>query len=287
MAGLVEQLQAEALDPTISVSVLLRKAKLAAVKLKLPDAIGWADAELNGYTDNLPAYRVFRGAPKAHNPYVGWVPIMLATEAQEQLSQVSIFDSISTVEAWAASDTDTLTKPLPPQIIHMLNRMNDAEFAVMATHFPRTCMVTIIERVRNLVFDWALELETAGIMGEGLSFSPVEQQRAAAAHISIGTFSGNLHAGDVSGANARSYQGSADNSTNTAGDVFQQVDGAIRSGVADPQLQAELLALVREMRESQKTPAFTAAYQRFVTAAASHMTIVAPFLPALTGLLPG
>ncbi|MBA4043590.1 MAG: hypothetical protein C0471_04105 [Erythrobacter sp.] len=63
MVGLVEELQRDALDTNVRVDQLLRKVKLAAVKLGLSDALLWVDEELNGYQDReeLPDYRKTRG----------------------------------------------------------------------------------------------------------------------------------------------------------------------------------------------------------------------------------
>jgi hypothetical protein len=58
--SLVEQLQADALDCTVPVTGLLRKAKAAAVKLRRTDLTQWIENELSGYKarDDLPPYRV-------------------------------------------------------------------------------------------------------------------------------------------------------------------------------------------------------------------------------------
>lgn len=47
-----------------------------------------------------------------------------------------------------------------------------------------------------------------------------------------------------------------------------------------------LLGVVKEMQDSHGTDGFVGAYQRFMSVAANHMTVIAPFLPALAGLLP-
>ena len=39
-------------------------------------------------------------------------------------------------------------------------------------------MVLILDAVRNAVLKWSLTLEAEGIIGEGMSFSPVEREKA-------------------------------------------------------------------------------------------------------------
>ena len=75
MASLVEQMQREAIDQSIPVSQLLRRAKLAAFKLQLKPSLAWVDHELDGYRGvmlaDLPNYRLIRGAPVVQNPVRG------------------------------------------------------------------------------------------------------------------------------------------------------------------------------------------------------------------------
>ncbi|MEJ2120628.1 MAG: hypothetical protein P8Z76_07920, partial [Alphaproteobacteria bacterium] len=58
---IVRKLQADATNQEVSVSGLLRTAKLIATKLELEDALVWIDRELDGYAgmpvDDLPQYR--------------------------------------------------------------------------------------------------------------------------------------------------------------------------------------------------------------------------------------
>ena len=54
MAGLVSELQKDALDSNVKLSDLLRKALVVATKLKMPDFKTWIQKELNGYGDKIP-----------------------------------------------------------------------------------------------------------------------------------------------------------------------------------------------------------------------------------------
>jgi len=45
------------------------------------------------------------------------------------------------------------------------------------------------------------------------------------------------------------------------------------------------LERIDKLEQAQGTPGFLASYQAFMTAAANHMTVLAPFLPALAHLL--
>ena len=78
MQSLVEQMQAEALDRSVMVSDLLRKAKVVASKLDLLRILTWTDAELNGYKpgQDVPDYRILRGEVCEFNPARGWVSVV-------------------------------------------------------------------------------------------------------------------------------------------------------------------------------------------------------------------
>ena len=59
-------------------------------------------------------------------------------------------------------------------------------------------MWNIVDRVRTLVVEWTLELETAGVLGEGMSFTLTEKEKAAS--VTNNYFAQNMGvAGDVSG----------------------------------------------------------------------------------------
>ena len=41
-----------------------------------------------------------------------------------------------------------------------------------------TTIKTIVDKVRNLILDWSLELEKAGILGDQIIFTPHEKEEA-------------------------------------------------------------------------------------------------------------
>jgi AbiTii len=69
MPTIIEQIQLDALSKSVSVSDLLRRVKLAAVKLGLGQIEDWVERELNGYKTEVPDYRVVHGVPMAKHPY--------------------------------------------------------------------------------------------------------------------------------------------------------------------------------------------------------------------------
>ena len=290
MSGLVEQLQSDALNPSIPVSNLLRKVKVAAVKLGLPDAVTWVDAELNGYDENPPAYRSVSGHTVGWNPYHGWQPIYFEhAETADVISRIVLREPISSYEAILAqsSEQGTLILELNAETVSLLNKTFEFCVPRVANRFSRGAIVAAVEHVRNMVLEWSLELQKAGIKGDGLSFTSEERTMATSSHISIGTFHGSFNAGDASGQNARINQGAVDNSENEASEtsVFDQIEAAIKSQLSEGSDQLAMSSAVSEMRDAKGTGNFLAAYQGFVQSSANHMSIVAPFFPALMSYL--
>lgn len=62
-------------------------------------------------------------------------------------------------------------------------RTMDMEFQPVL-HVSRAQFRGIIDAVRNIVLDWSLKLETAGILGVGMTFSREEKVRAAHTNVS-------------------------------------------------------------------------------------------------------
>jgi AbiTii-like protein len=96
--------------------------------------------------------------------------------------------------------------PFPEEITAKLNKHHgttgwNCDLVVAPNELAR-----IIDKVRNLVLDWALNLQKAGIMGSEVSFNEAEKEKAHAASTtinigSIGTMAGNIGQGNISGNN--------------------------------------------------------------------------------------
>ena len=93
----------------------------------------------------------------------------------------------------------------------------------------------------------------------------------------------NLH-GDNSRVNINSTDASTNVVNASSDEIFIQLEEAART-VQGRNAQALLIEEICRMRTAQNATDFTAKYKNFIAAAANHMTVFAPFLPALTQLL--
>ena len=208
---IVRQLQAEAIDPNVPVTKLLRLAKVIATKLDQKDAVVWINAELDGYmratTKDLPAYRMLTGQPKGHNPYHGWQSIQFTDgETARQFSQAPLGQSIGSLEKDLGKDRrGTIAFPYPPEIATMLREAIHSPFEV-TLFLSEGTLWAVVEAVRDLVLNWSLELEKAGILGEEMTFTAKEKEEAGA--VTQQFFIQNVGVlGDVSGnANVKNTQ---------------------------------------------------------------------------------
>lgn len=92
---------------------------------------------------------------------------------------------------------------------------------------------------------------------------------------------------NVSGTNARVLINSRDESryvVRSPTDIFDRIREAIATSIQESAREA-LMTAVQDMQEAHGTDRFVSKYQEFIAAAANHVTVFAPFLPALAQLL--
>lgn len=293
MAGLVEEIQAKVLDDSVSTTELLRLVKLAATKLKLDDTAGWVDNELKGYpgTVAVPDYRKTKGQLKSHHPHWGVRAVGGDPATLDTLSTQEIREPISQVETLAGDGTHEVAGRLPEWMIAKINEWNGGPRQDYHVHIGCAVFQNVSHQVRNLILDWAITLESKGILGEGISFSVEEKQKAAAAgpSVSIGTLNGSFHQGDVTGNQNRTMVDSTDNSSNTttSENVFDLLVNAVDSNVGNQSDRETLLAIIEQMKQAKGTTDYKPLFQKLVGYTADYVTVLTPFLPALATFVPG
>lgn len=182
MAGLVIELQRAAVDPKCSTVDLLRKARLVSSKLRQPQIDIWLADEVNGYEagKTIPPYRRIEGIPQWRNPMLGWRTVMFDDDADR-----------------IAASTCSVNQPISELANMTVRKGNDSTYSfrastglarIVAGHFgeplevrveiPHAAIARIVEAVRDRILDWAIELERAGVIGDGFSFATEEVQTA-------------------------------------------------------------------------------------------------------------
>lgn len=193
MAGLVEELQADALNESVHVMALLRKAKAVSVKLNAPSISAWIDNELQGYNliEEIPAYRHVRGSLVCFNPVRGHVPLGMDNREQlEIISHRKIALPLGKLCEYASGNMSIVLGFSAKQAEHLMNAMS---FRMEpGLQVEASTLKNIIYGVRDKVMQFALELEAQGILGEGMGFS--KEEKAAAASVTYNSITiGNMH----------------------------------------------------------------------------------------------
>lgn len=187
--SIVLELQQLASDSEKNILDLLRKAFLVATKLNLGEFKQWIQNELNGYkSDELPPYRQVHAQVKGRNPYHGLLPIGFPDKEMERtLSAVPIRDSISALYDLIENrnPTDVLHMQMPFEAQRIVSQLLDTPFQDIEVYWvlQRSQIVEIMDIVRNTILEWALRLEGEGILGDGISFSEGEKQKASSSTI--------------------------------------------------------------------------------------------------------
>ena len=94
---------------------------------------------------------------------------------------------------------------------------------------------------------------------------------------------------NLTGPNVRVNIQSIDSSTNLVEveptELFGRIRAAIDQSVQDGELLKKLQEKVTELEKTQGTPGFAARYKELMALAANHMTLLAPFIPALLQMM--
>lgn len=252
VVSLIDELQRDALNDTVSVPALLRKALVVSARLGLSDVPQWIENELSGYAEyaTLPSYRIFYGSVMARHISGKWMPVQFPTsDLQDAAAKRGLFDSVARVYALSKSE-GSLKLGCPPEQQKMLQNLfqHDGEFAWF---FDRSCLADVLDGIRNQILRWGMELHKSGVRGDGLDFTDAEIETA---HRTIFNIQGENVifgvVGDVAGQanlanghNARVNNQSTDKSTNH---ILNQSQDMIKMAEEFAMLRLALLPLAHD-----------------------------------------
>lgn len=170
---LVREIRDGVVDPKVSLSTILRKAKILAATLRNDEFRKWVDSELNGYSGDieLPSYRKLI-APVLGNfsgPFgqsvTGYqLPVALLPENFKKMAEaVLLGNPIKEIESLAAAGKEGLRHPWPTEAVMMLR--DDFKLSggyVMIEIFQpivKAQLDGIVDAVRNRLLDFLLQLQ--------------------------------------------------------------------------------------------------------------------------------
>ncbi len=187
------------MEGSTKVDDLVRKAIVVATKLKLDEFRTWCEKELHGYgKEDVPAYRRVSGLLKAMNPFHGWIPVVVGdAEMMDLLSSRDVGQSVAELEHLLSGKDEggrTLQIPLPHNILmKVFGDTREFQLGMVPTLLVSSTEIHgILDSVRNAILEWSLKLEAEGVLGEGMTFSRDEVQKASTITYNIQGFSGIL-----------------------------------------------------------------------------------------------
>lgn len=261
MAGLVLELQRDALNSSIAVADLLRKALVVAKKLGLVEFEKWITFELNGYKrgDETPRYRKVSGEVRVFNPYNGLHIPFLVTEDPKFAAFISsrpVGDAIGRIEGAIKNKTTKgiLALPFPKEL--EIRLMKSMEFPMRPMlYLGESELHGIVDAVRNTVLEWAINLERDGIIGEGMTFSPDERRAAASTVYNIQNYIGTMNRSQV-------QQGTCDSSqamtmgldVSAVVSILKELSKALRSADVPADIKKEIEADVQSIKSQLRSP---------------------------------
>ena len=263
MSSLVIELQTDAINPSVSILNLLRKALVVAKKLGIKDFEDWIELELNGYTDtqSIPLYRFVQAQLRGLNPFHGWQPVIAGDdetlEFHNKLCNSPIGQPISQL-VYLTQNTDshsTLCMYLSPKteasLVANLGGRTPVKLSISSASIKG-----IIEAVQDIILRWALKLEKDRIIGEGMIFS--EQEKTIASRYSYyNIFIENLGNKSMSNIQNNNFHGASIGGgvagRDYTGDVIH--NHAVQQNLAEA--AAEIQQLLKQLEQSYPTETLT------------------------------
>ncbi len=86
--------------------------------------------------------------------------------------------------------------------------------------------------------------------------------------------------------NVHSQDNSVNVSHQTTENVFADMRQLIQNQISNDNERNQILNRLNELEASKGTSGFVEKYQEFIASAANHMTLISPFIPLLTQMLP-
>lgn len=298
--SLLREIQDTAIDSNAELATLLRKCKVLAARLGNAEFKQWVESELSGYEskDELPDYRILHVNSKGHfaGPFGSGlrnadIPMFsIPEEFRENLKHSYLMEPVASMEALVANAEGGLAQePWNPDLVAYVGQNIYQNMNCMQAWkvIPVTSIVAALDAIRNRVLSFVLEIEAeAPDAGDApINSNPVPQERV---HQIFNTYiTGNVQNVATGNENVRQKAKYAEGASD---ELFVKLLDAISRSEADSAVVSALTGTIEEMRASQGAPSFRQHYQAFMATLADHMQvfgpIVAPFLPALSALLP-
>ena len=187
--SLLDEIRSALVNESADLSNTLRKAKILASAIGLPEFREWVDFELSGYTDRdkVPSYRCFRPTNLGtfSGPFQSGVKNMplptynLPDEVKEFAENLILFEGVGALEAQASGSYQRKW----PQEMVMLARdaiQMTGGMVLIDAHqpIPAYALTGVLDQIKNKLLDFVLGLQKSDITSEDLNNGTVEAEVA-------------------------------------------------------------------------------------------------------------
>jgi len=198
--SLLGDIQTAAASDSTSLSSILRRCQILAVRLKYEPFKEWVARESNGYSagTDLPEYRVMNGVPSKAD-FIGIthklsnypVPANLVPdkELQTLMAKMALRDSVAEYESLVEESKGHIgagiKSPWPPGMAQQLLHMEGMQCIDAWQELPMTAVVGMLSQTRNRLLAFTLEIEEANPELGERSATDQERERVAATYHTV------------------------------------------------------------------------------------------------------
>ena len=187
---LIDDIRSDLTNESASLANTLRKAKILASELGLPEFREWVDCELSGYSDEakVPSYRRFR--PQNVGTFSGsfqrWaenVPLptySLPDVVKDFAENLVFFAGVGELEAMLTQGDEYLRAPWPQECVILARQVvkMSGGMQLVEAHRPilPSTIAGVLHNVKNKLLDFILGLQENNVTEEALKVGEVKQE---------------------------------------------------------------------------------------------------------------
>ena len=229
---------------------ILRKAKVVSTTYKIDEMTKWIDLELNGYRNvsDIPDYRNIVGVVKARNPIYGLIPVIMPASISKEISSRKLFNPISEILSFSNSD-DYASIQLPSELSEALCKNEGVHYPCYLI-ISKSSFLSIIENVKNYIFEWCLKLEKENDIPNDTSINESKKENNTISQQTIvceNFFNGDANSSQiVSGNNNNIFSG------NDLSKLVEEIKKSILTELKNEKKKDEALEILEDINESIK-----------------------------------
>ena len=187
--SLLDEIRSDLVNESANLSNTLRKAKILASELGVPEFREWVDFELDGYPnrEKVPSYRRIR--PTNVGTFVGPfqkvdnVPLPtynLPVAVRDFAENLFFFVGVGELEAQVSSSSDSFQKKWAPEMVMLakphISTTGEAVLVDAYQPVPGYVISGILDQVKNKLLDFVLSLQESSITSEDLDNRAVKPE---------------------------------------------------------------------------------------------------------------